>query len=98
MANTVERTRVKCKKGKKIKLCFGYSLTAIYMYVAYGNGVTISYNETDKKEVDRAVKTLKLLYKLLDSEIPQIERKLKITIDEEGIYSKDGKNITKIEL
>lgn len=96
---SIRRSRTKLKAGEKIQYNIEYGLDAINFYVSYYGGVDIRY--ADIKELngyELSNKLLKLFYKLLDMEIPAIEKLLKIKISSEGILDKEGNKINVVLL
>lgn len=96
---SIKRTRTKIKSGEKIQCNIEYGLDEIYFYVSHSEGIYIRY--TDNKELNNyeiSNKILKLFYKLLDMEIPEIEKLLKIKISINGITDKNGNKINLVLL
>ncbi|WP_236894751.1 hypothetical protein [Clostridium beijerinckii] len=93
------RSRTKIKAGEKIEYNIEYELGTINFYVSYYSGVYISYADTKGlSEYQISNKLLKLFYKLLDMEIPAIEKLLKVRINSNGITDKEGNKINVVLL
>ncbi|MFW2500425.1 hypothetical protein [Clostridium diolis] len=93
------RSRTKIKAGEKIEYNIEYGLGTINFYVSYYGGVYISYADTKGlSEYQISNKLLKLFYKLLDMEIPAIEKLLKVKINSTGITDKEGNKINVVSL
>lgn len=91
---SVKRSRTKVKAGEKIQYNIEYGLDSINFYVSYWGGVYIRYADTKgKNDYEVSNKLLKLFYKLLEMDIPAIEKLLKVKINVNGITDKEGNKI-----
>lgn len=91
---SVKRSRTKVKAGEKIQYNIEYGLDSIYFYISYCGGIYISYADTKgKRNYEVSNKLLKLFYKLLEMDIPAIEKLLKIKVSSNGITDKEGNKI-----
>lgn len=91
---SIKRSRTKIKAGEKVQYNIEYGLDEINFYISYNGGVYIRYADS-KGLIDYEVsnKLLKLFYKLLDMEIPAIEKLLKVKISSNGIRDREGNKI-----
>ncbi|KAI3346259.1 hypothetical protein FDB30_04290 [Clostridium botulinum] len=91
---SVKRSRTKFKAGEKIQYHIEYGLDGIDFYISYHGGVYIRYVDTKElSDYEVSSKLLGLFYKLLDMEIPAIERLLKVKVSSNGITDKKGNKI-----
>lgn len=102
MANTIKRQRAKKYKNEKITYCVEYGIDSICFYLAYGNHITLELDETvrDKNNYEKnAIKLLKIFFKLIDMEIKDILRYLKLKIVDtqfgKRLVDNDMKEITR---
>lgn len=91
---SAKRAKTKTHLGKKIQCNFEYNLTSISFYVSFSGDVRITYeNNQDMSEYEISSRLLKLYYDMIDMEIPEIQKLLKIKITSDGITDKNGEKV-----
>lgn len=96
---SVKRSRTKIHGKEKIQCNFEFELDYINFYISYNGGVNIRYE--DNKELSRyevSERLLKLYYQLLEMDIDDMGKLLKVKIRSSGITDKKGNKIETVLL